>query len=415
VGRAVQPWQRVRLGRLFRIKHGFAFKGEYFATSGDHIVLTPGNFEARGGLKAEGQELKFYAGSFPSEFVLQRGEMVIVLTDLKQEAPILGSPAIIPVAGRYLHNQRLGKVTDLDADNLDQLYLYYLLNASAVRGAIRATATGTTVKHTAPERIYSIEVSLPKIDEQRKIARFLAAVDSMIEHDVARVRRLNEAAISVYDDWFIKRRFPRHIAPDTSDRKWEEVSFSSLATFVNGFAFAPRHWGQRGMPIVKIAELKNGVTEKTPRYDGAEVPPKYLVKAGDILFSWSADLDAYIWAHEDAWLNQHLFNVVPHNGIPRVFLYFALKEKIPQFRIRSQGTTMKHIKRAALDEVKTALPPKELRSEFQRVIDPWLDLAIALELRAEKARAIRELLIDPLLSGRMKVPETSLLQWARSR
>lgn len=119
---------RRKLGELFRIKHGYAFKGEHFANSGKYILLTPGNFEAEGGLKLKGEKEKFYAGDFPSEFLLRRGDLLVVMTDLTQDARILGSPAVVPNDELFLHNQRLGKVVNVDKTKVDSSFLYNLLN-----------------------------------------------------------------------------------------------------------------------------------------------------------------------------------------------------------------------------------------------------------------------------------------------
>ncbi len=88
--------RRVKLGQFFRIKHGYAFKGEFFSDSGPYVVLTPGNFEQKGGIKLKGAKEKYYTSDFPSEFLLRRGDLLIVMTDLTQDAPILGSPAFVP-------------------------------------------------------------------------------------------------------------------------------------------------------------------------------------------------------------------------------------------------------------------------------------------------------------------------------
>jgi type I restriction enzyme S subunit len=84
---------------------------------------------------------------------------------------------------------------------------------------------------------------------------------------------------------------------------WERFALSDLADFVNGFAFKPTHLGDTGLPIVKIPELKQGVTEKTPRNDGEMVPEKYHLMDGDLLFSWSGTLAVNVWASGPALLN----------------------------------------------------------------------------------------------------------------
>ena len=106
-------WRACCLGDFFRIKHGFAFKGQHFSSEGPYILLTPGNFNPHGGLKLKGEKEKYYTGDFPDEFLLRQGEFLVVMTDLTQEAAILGSPAFVPESGRFLHNQRLGKILDL--------------------------------------------------------------------------------------------------------------------------------------------------------------------------------------------------------------------------------------------------------------------------------------------------------------
>ena len=148
-------WSNCRLGDLLEIKHGFAFKGEFFADSGEFILLTPGNFKEEGGLKLKGDKEKFYSREIPTEYLLKRGDLIIAMTDLIQNAPILGSSAFIPQDGRFLHNQRLGKVINLKVDRVLPEFLYYLFNTSNVRAHIKGSATGSTVRHTAPSRTTS--------------------------------------------------------------------------------------------------------------------------------------------------------------------------------------------------------------------------------------------------------------------
>src|SRR3990167_2838046 len=176
-------WKQARLGEFFRIKHGWAFKGEFFADAGPFVLLTPGNFKADGGLHERGEIKKYYIGDFPSEFLLERGDFLVVMTDLTQNAPILGSPAILPQDGRFLHNQRLGKIVDLDESQMDKRFLYYLFNSAGVRAQLKGSATGATVKHTAPERIYAVNVDCPPLPTQRKIASLLSAYDELIENN----------------------------------------------------------------------------------------------------------------------------------------------------------------------------------------------------------------------------------------
>lgn len=203
-----KDWEYITLGELFRIKHGFAFKGEFFAESGNYVLLTPGNFKEEGGLQLKDEKEKYYTGIFPDSYLLEKGDLLVVLTDLKQTAPILGSAAFIPESNIFLHNQRLGKIINLDESKANINLLFYLFNYDPVRGQIKGSATGSTVRHTSPERIYEVKVNLPPLLIQNKIVAILSAYDRLIENNTRRIKILEEMARSLYREWFVNFRFP---------------------------------------------------------------------------------------------------------------------------------------------------------------------------------------------------------------
>ena len=144
-------WPAVKMSELFRVKHGYAFKGQYFESDGPYVLLTPGSFNEEGGYRDQGDKTKFYTGDVPDGYVLDEGDLLVAMTE--QAPGLLGSSAWIPEAARFLHNQRLGRIVDLDERRLDKRFLYYVFNTREVRQRISASATGGKVRHTAPERI----------------------------------------------------------------------------------------------------------------------------------------------------------------------------------------------------------------------------------------------------------------------
>jgi len=110
-----------------------------------------------------------------------------------------------------LHNQRLGKITNLDENKIDKKFLYYCLNEENYRGQIRGSATGATVRHTAPERIYNAKVNIPtSLETQKRIAAILSAYDDLIENNLKRIKLLEETAQNIYKEWFVNFRFPNY-------------------------------------------------------------------------------------------------------------------------------------------------------------------------------------------------------------
>lgn len=177
IGPVPDSWDTGRLGDYFRIKHGFAFDGSMFRAAGTHVLLTPGHFSEDGGFRHQGEKTKFFIGEFDRQYLLRPGDLLVAMTE--QKPGLLGSAAFIPSEGSYLHNQRLGLVTDL-RDDLDKRYLYHLMNYHLVRDAISKTSTGSKVKHTSPGRIRDVLVPIAHLDEQREIADVLDAIDRKI-------------------------------------------------------------------------------------------------------------------------------------------------------------------------------------------------------------------------------------------
>ena len=174
-------WAESRLSELCEIKHGFAFKGEFFVGTGDHVVHTPGNFYESGGYRDRGEKQKYYSGEIPDGFVLSEGDLLVAMTE--QAAGLLGSPILIPESGRFLHNQRLGLVTRKPDVPWTNEFFFHVFNTRAVRRAIHDSASGVKVRHTSPTKIGDVVVAFPtSLSEQASIVSELAELTAEAQH-----------------------------------------------------------------------------------------------------------------------------------------------------------------------------------------------------------------------------------------
>src|SRR5687767_5665540 len=137
---------------------------------------------------------------------------------------------------------------------------------------------------------------------------------------------------------------------------WQHKPLSALAVYHNGRAFKPSDWSETGLPIIRISNMTNPGSEWN-RYPGTDVDPLDLVANGDLLFSWSATLMAILWGGGPAILNQHIFKVVERPSTDRMFLRFLLEHHMDALAEISHGSTMKHIRRGALDSFHVPTPP----------------------------------------------------------
>lgn len=145
----------VQLKKFIKIKHGYAFDGEQFSkTKTSKILVSPGNFKIGGGF--QNNKPKFYneKAEYKTDYILEPGSLVVTMTDLSKNGDTLGFPAIIPNDKQltFLHNQRVGLV-ELVNNIYPKAFIYFLMCSNDYRNYILATASGTTVRHTSPDKI----------------------------------------------------------------------------------------------------------------------------------------------------------------------------------------------------------------------------------------------------------------------
>lgn len=163
-----EGWVEKPLSESCDIKHGFAFKSEFFMSEGDYVLLTPGNFYESGGYRDRREKQKYYTGEIPRDYVLNEGDLLVAMTE--QAAGLLGSPILIPEPDKFLHNQRLGLVTKKPDIPWTNDFFFHVFNTQAVRKEIHDSASGVKVRHTSPTKIGEVVVSFPtSISEQRAI------------------------------------------------------------------------------------------------------------------------------------------------------------------------------------------------------------------------------------------------------
>lgn len=162
-------WKETKLRDICNIKHGFAFKSEFFVEDSDYVVLTPGSFYESGGFRDQGKKTKYYQGEIPDGYLMDKGEFLVAMTE--QAAGLLGSSLIIPEAGKYLHNQRLGLVKLFAGVQWHNDFFFHQFNTREFRDAVQLSASGVKVRHTSPTKLGEIDICFPPtIDKQKDIA-----------------------------------------------------------------------------------------------------------------------------------------------------------------------------------------------------------------------------------------------------
>lgn len=421
----MSEWVQKFLGDVLNIKHGFAFKGEFFSDNPTQsILLTPGNVGFGGGFKTD--KFKYYDGPIPNDYILKEGDVFVTMTDLSKEGDTLGYAAKIPysASNKFLHNQRLGLV-ELLTDDVHKGFIYWILRTSHYQKFIVSSATGTTVRHTSPSRIKEYAFKLPPLPTQKAIAEILSSLDDKIELNNQINQNLEALAQALFKQWFVDFEFPNEngepykssggemIDSELGEipKGWEVKSLDEIAEYLNGIAlqkFRPINETDPFLPVIKIRELRQGYADGEEKAS-IEIDKKYIILDGDILFSWSGSLLVDFWTGGKGALNQHLFKVTSHT-YPKWFIFLWTKFHLLEFQkiAESKATTMGHIQRKHLSDAKVLVPSNSLLKKFTETFECIIEELISSRLESRKLMNLRDTLLPKLISGELEVSEASL-------
>lgn len=143
---------------------------------------------------------------------------------------------------------------------------------------------------------------------------------------------------------------------------WKKSKLGDVAIYFNGRAFKPTEWKNEGIPIIRIQNLNN--PDATYNYSDGIYEERFKVRNGDLLFAWSASLGAYIWNGEDAWLNQHIFKVVPKESTDKQYLYYLLDKVVHELYAKAHGSGMVHVTKGKFESTEIPFPPLNVQKQI---------------------------------------------------
>jgi type I restriction enzyme S subunit len=412
VGVIPEEWDAVPLKGKVGIAHGFAFASEHFASHGPYRLATPGHFYEAGGFRDIGEKQKYYVGPVPSDYVLQPGDVIVAMTE--QADGLLGSAAVIPEEHGYLHNQRLGRVTVLSSEiQLD--YLVHVFNSPGYRTKVRETAAGTKVKHTSPEKLLEISVRLPPLPEQRAIATALSDVDGLLDgldRLIAKKRDLKEAAMQQLLTG--QTRLPGFTGEWEVKRLRDIVQCSPSGTY----GVERQMPTLLPMPVATTAQISdtdrwNGKAMQTRFFTTLQVTT-YGVLRGDLVVVKSSGSAASIQSGKMVLVDESLAGTflfsnflmrLRPTGISAKFLYFFLTSSPIKSMLPSlcEASTYPNIRINEYLEIEICVPHSEEQTAIAEVLTEMDAELAGLEQRREKTRALKQGMMQELLTGRTRL------------
>ena len=273
---------------------------------------------------------------------------------------------------------------------------------------LQIAAGGATRNALTKSMIENLELEVPDILSQKKIVSVLDDIQEKIRDNNEINKNLLEQARTLFISWFVDYTPFNGTKPDL----WKNKSVYELAEYINGAAFKKNEYADKGLPIIKITELKNGITNAT-QYCCTEKDVKYYIDDRDILFSWSGNpdtsIDTFLWSNGKAILNQHTFRVVSKYNAP-AFTFFLLKYLKPQFThiaSNKQTTGLGHVTVADLKRLQFCADENAIR-DFNAITMPFFDMIFSNYKENQYLSSLRDTILPQLMSGKLDVSEIDL-------
>lgn len=409
--------RRTKLGECLSVKHGWSFKGEYFAEAGEQCILTPGNFYEKGGFKPNSGRERYYTGKYPKEYLCHKGDLIIAMT--QQAEGLLGSTALVPDDNKYLHNQRIGLIT-CNETKIYPLFAYYLFMTKTVREQLESSASGTKVKHTSPERIYDVIVSIPDLSEQKRIANILMSIEKMINNNIEINDNLMHQLQLYFDYWFNQFEFPDKngnpyrqsgglMNADSKSSRiipcgWRIGSLSEIADIVMGQSPSGDSYNESadGMVFYQGSTDFGDIYPTTRLYT---TQPYRMANINDTLLSVRAPVGTINIAFEECCIGRGLSAICGKNG-NATFIRYLLKSNSWFFdNINNSGTTFGSITKDVLFEMLVIIPTAEIISKFEDIAALFEGTIHENERQNRELTVIRNWLLPILMNGQATIED----------
>lgn len=334
------------------------------------------------------------------------GDILITTEAPLGEVAQVGDDARIALAQRVI-------LLRADRSKVDQQFLFHYLRSPAARASLMRRSSGTTVSGIRQPELRAVEVPLLDRPAQERVGWVLDAIDNLIENNRRRVGALDEMVRSIYREWFVHFRYPGNdgaIFVDSSigdvPDGWSVVPLFEAADVGFGFSFKSAGFSDLGpYPVIRIRDVLAGITRT---FSDEEPEERYRVRDGDVLIGMDGDFHLRQWRGGDAWLNQRVARLRPKNGMSALHLMLGIGQQIVEWNSAIVGTTVAHLGRRHLEQVRVVVPPEGLLAQVTEFFDDASRQACALDQAIRQLAAMRDLLLPKLVTGQIDVSSLDL-------
>ena len=307
-------------------------------------------------------------------------------------------------------NQQINSIV-VNQDKYNPYFVYYLLRTKA--DVIQSIAGGVATPIVKKSTFASINVCVPPLPTQRKIAAVLSVYDDLIENNTRRIKILEEMASAIYREWFVEFRFPGHEQLEMVEselglipQRWEVKQLGEMCHVIMGLSPKSEFYNETGDGL----PFHQGVTDFGERFPTDRVYctiQKRVAEADDILFSVRAPVGRINIANKKVVIGRGLSAIRSKNG-NQTFLLQQLKDRFQEEDTMGSGAIFNAIRKTDLLGIPLLKPTESVIGKFEEIVNLIFAELANLTLKNANLRQTRDLLLPKLISGEIDVSELDI-------
>ena len=426
---SADSWLSTTLGKVAEFGNGGAWNQDEYTADGVRVVRVS---DVKGDTLdlSECKYLSMAALDRYRRHQLRTGDLIIctVGSHPTQPASVVGRAVVVPkFADGALLNQNAVRVRPA-VPHVHAGWLGFLGRSRRFHEYIIGCAGGAASQVRMPIGLLKeMPISVPPFSIQRRISSILSAYDNLIENNTRRIAILEEMARRIYEEWFVRFRFPGHDGVRMVESElgvmpegWRTDVLAGVCEPKTGIQTGPfgsqlhkADYSEVGVPVLMPKDLIGFriVEDSVARVPEAtaESLKRHRMRPGDIAYGRRGDIGrrAFIMAHQTGWLcGTGCLRIRPDKKSINswyVFNYLGQESVVGLIAGRAHGVTMPNLNAQLLESVPVVCPPRELQDQFEQISFPMAELRESLIAKNANLRTTRDLLLHKLISGELGV------------
>lgn len=293
-------------------------------------------------------------------------------------------------------------------------FVFFQLQKTETIGWVEKNAVGATMLNLNTSILANVPLHLPPLPTQQKIASVLSAYDDLIENNRRQIKLLEEAALKLYKEWFVKLNFPGHETTKIADGVpdgWKKVKAGDYFVITIGKT-PPRKESKwfsacKGKKWISIADMGNSGTYilNTSEYLTEEAVKSHNVKvipANTVLLSFKLTVGRVSITSEEMTTNEAIAHFVTDKDFVIEYLYLNLKN----YNYNSLGSTSAistAINSKIVKSMPIIIPDEKILKMFSNLMKPYFNKIKNCQLSIVNCQSARDKLLPKLMNGEIEV------------